>query len=54
MTERTAHGDRDRPQVGDQISDQIVSMRGIRFVTNMLSEKCVLCPKAVNFLKEVR
>ena len=54
MTERTVHGDRDRQQVGDQISDQIVSMRGLRFVTYMLSEKCVLCPKAVKFLKEVR
>ena len=50
MTERTVHGDRDRQQV----VDQIVSMRGVRFVTYMLSEKCVLCPKAVNFLKEVR
>ena len=54
MTERTVHGDRDRQQVTDQISDQIVSMRGVRFVTYLLSEKCVLCPKAVNFLKEVR
>ena len=54
MTERTVHGDRDRPHVGDQISDQIVTVRGVRFFTYMLSEKCVLCPKAVNFLKEVR
>ena len=52
MTKRTVHGD--RQQVGNQISDQIVSMRDVRFVTYMLSEKCVLCPKAVNFLKEVR
>ena len=54
MTKRTVHGDRDRQQVGNQISDQIVSMRDVRCVTYMLSEKCVLCPKAVNFLKEVR
>ena len=29
MTKKTVHGDRDRQQVGNQISDQIVSMRDV-------------------------
>ena len=51
MTERTVHGDRDRQQVGDQISDQIVSMRGVRVChVHVVREVCFM-PKGCEFFE---